>query len=80
MGRKELVLDVKEMAVVGFTCECGTQVLFDCSNENSVPPTGCPSCDSAPDNMKNMMWSFKRFYESAKKIKNAIEFHVPISD
>jgi hypothetical protein len=79
MGRKEIVLNVKETAVIGFTCECGTQVLFDCSKADAVPPADCPSCGKSSD-MNKMMWDFKRFYERVKGMSSIVEFHVPIPD
>ena len=80
MGRKEIVLGAKELSVIGYTCKCGTKVLFDCSKTNAVPPSRCPSCDEGRDPMNQMMWKFKRFYESQDEINGKVEFHIQVPE
>ena len=67
MSETQVIFDVTELRIVGFTCQkCGTTLLIGVSGEGL--PDECPTCQASLDELASTVNSYRNFYKKAKKL------------
>ena len=76
MGENELVFDAKEMKVIEVTCQCGTGIVFDCTNDKAAVPHVCPGCSNSDGKMQSWLLGYKQWHAAITGSDKQFHFRV----